>query len=205
MIKNLPANAGDVREAGSIPGSGRSPGEGNGNLLQYSCLEKSHGRGSLEGCSPRGRKELDTTEQLPFHFSHSCIGEGNGNPLQCSCLENPRDGGAWWAAIYGVAQSRTRLKQLSSSSRKQGQDFLSVLSQIGLTKHPQPSSPGSSGPRKYEEKVCDKLSSLQRALRLSLNKLGQICAHFCALAGVRSGSLSSRAMGSVDAGWPGAC
>ena len=50
------------------------------------------------------------TEQLPFHFSLSCIGEGNGNPLQCSCLENPRDGGAWLAAIYGVAQSQTRLK-----------------------------------------------------------------------------------------------
>ena len=56
------------------------------------------------------------TEQLHFHFSLSCIGEGNGNPLQCSCLENPRDGGAWWAAVYGVAQSRTRLKRLSSSS-----------------------------------------------------------------------------------------
>ena len=48
-------------------------------------------------------------------LSLSCIGEGNGNPLQCSCLENPRDGGAWWAAVYGVAQSQTRLKQLSSS------------------------------------------------------------------------------------------
>ena len=56
------------------------------------------------------------TERLHFHFSLSCIGEGNGNPLQCSCLEKPRDGGAWWAAVYGVAQSRTRLKQLSSSS-----------------------------------------------------------------------------------------
>ena len=56
------------------------------------------------------------TERLHFHFSLSCIGEGNGNPLQCSCLENPMDGGAWWAAIYGVAQSRTRLKWLSSSS-----------------------------------------------------------------------------------------
>ena len=65
---------------------------------------------------PWGHKELDTTEQLRFHFSLLCIGEGNGNPLQCSCLENPRDGGAWWAAIYGVAQSPTRLKQLSSSS-----------------------------------------------------------------------------------------
>ena len=68
------------------------------------------------GCSPWGCKKPDMTEQLHFHFSLSCIGEGNGNPLQCSCLENPRDGGAWWAAIYGVAQSRTRLKQLSSSS-----------------------------------------------------------------------------------------
>ena len=53
------------------------------------------------------------TERLHFHFSLSCIGEGNGNPLQCSCLENPRDWGAWWAAIYGVAQSQTRLKWLS--------------------------------------------------------------------------------------------
>ena len=70
---------------------------------------------SLEGCRPWGLKESDMTEQLHFHLSLSCIGEGSGNPLQCSCLENPRDGGAWWAAIYGVAQSRTRLKRLSSS------------------------------------------------------------------------------------------
>ena len=78
---------------------------------------KSHGRRSLAGCSPWGRWGSDTTERLPFHFSLSYIGEGNGNPLQCSCLENPRDGEAWWAAVYGVAQSRTRLKWLSSSSR----------------------------------------------------------------------------------------
>ena len=58
---------------------------------------------------------LDKTERLHFHFSLLCIGEGNGNPLQCSCLENPRDGGAWWVAVYGVAQSRTRLKRRSSS------------------------------------------------------------------------------------------
>ena len=77
---------------------------------------KSHGWRSLVGCSPCGREDSDTTERLHFHFSLSCIGEGNGNPLQCSCLENPRDGGAWWAAILGVAQSRTRLKRLSSSS-----------------------------------------------------------------------------------------
>ena len=68
------------------------------------------------GCSPWGLEESDTTERLPFQFSLSCIGEGNVNSLQCSCLENPRDGGAWWAAVYGVAQSQTGLKQLSSSS-----------------------------------------------------------------------------------------
>ena len=77
---------------------------------------KSHGRRSLIGCSPWGHSESDTTEWLFFHFSPACIGEGNGNPLQCSCLENPRDRGAWWAAVSGVAQSRTRLKRLSSSS-----------------------------------------------------------------------------------------
>ena len=79
---------------------------------------KSHGRRrrSLVGCSPWVRSESDTTERLPFHFSLSRIGEGNGNPLQRSCLENPRDGGAWWAAVYGVAQNQTRLKRLCSSS-----------------------------------------------------------------------------------------
>ena len=79
---------------------------------------KSHGRRSLEGYSPWGHWGLDMTERLHFHFPLSRIGEGNGNPLQCSCLENPRDGGAWWAAVCGVAQSRTRLKWLSSSSSK---------------------------------------------------------------------------------------
>ena len=77
---------------------------------------ESHGQRSLVGCSPWGHTELDMTERLHFHFSLSCLGEGNGNPLQYSCLENPRDGGAWWASVYGVAQSRTRLKRLSSSS-----------------------------------------------------------------------------------------
>ena len=77
---------------------------------------KSHGRRTLVGCSPCGRSESDRTGRLHFHFSLSCIGEGNGNLLQCSCLENPGYGGAWWAALYGIAQSRTRLKQLSSSS-----------------------------------------------------------------------------------------
>ena len=77
---------------------------------------KSHRQRSLVGCGPRDRLESDTTEQLHFHFSLSHIGEGNGNPLQCSCLENPRDRGAWWTALYGVLQSRTQLKWLSSSS-----------------------------------------------------------------------------------------
>jgi len=77
---------------------------------------RSHGRRGLEGCSPWGCWRSDMTERLHFHFSLSCIGEGNGNPLQCSCLENPRDSGAWWAAVYGITHSRTRLKWLSSSS-----------------------------------------------------------------------------------------
>ena len=67
------------------------------------------------GCSPWGCRESEMTERLHFHFSLSCIGEGNGNPLQCSSLENPRHGGAWWAAVYGAAQGRTRLKRLSSN------------------------------------------------------------------------------------------
>ena len=77
---------------------------------------ESQGWGSLVGCRPWGRTELDTTERLHFHFSLSCIGEGNGNSFQCSCLENPRDRGPWWASVYGVAQSRTRRTWLSSSS-----------------------------------------------------------------------------------------
>ena len=78
---------------------------------------KSHGWRSLVGCSPWGLEESDMTERLLFHLSLSCTGEENVNPRHCSCLENPRDGGAWSAAVYGVAQSQTRLKRLSSSSR----------------------------------------------------------------------------------------
>ena len=77
---------------------------------------KFHRWRSLVGYSPWGRQESVATERLHFHFSLSRNGEGNGNPLQCPCLENPRDGKAWWAAVYGVVQSRTRLKRLSSSS-----------------------------------------------------------------------------------------
>ena len=86
---------------------------------------KSHGQRSLVGCSPWGREESDATERRHFHFSPSCVGEEHGNPLQCSCLENPRVGGAWWAAVYGVAQSQTRLKWLSRSS-------LSICSRLHL-------------------------------------------------------------------------
>ena len=88
---------------------------------------KSQGRRSRVGCSPWGRWELDTTQWLHFHFSLSCIGEGNGNPLQYSCLENPRDGGASWAAAYGVAQSQTQLKRLGSSSSSSSSSTLCVL------------------------------------------------------------------------------
>ena len=111
--KESACNAGDP---GSVPGSGGSPGEGNGKPTPVFLPGKSHGWRSLVGYCPWGHRESDTTERLHFDFSLSCIGEGNGNPLQRSCLENPRDDGAWWAAIYGVAQSQTRLKRLSSSS-----------------------------------------------------------------------------------------
>ena len=87
----------------------------------------------LVGCSPWGCWESDTTERLHFHFSLSWIGEGNGNPLQCSCLENPRDGGAWWAAVHGVAQSWTWLKRLSSSSSSSMGLVFIMLSEINQT------------------------------------------------------------------------
>ena len=90
-------------------------GRGNGTRLQYSCLENPWME-EPDGLQSMGSLKSDTTERLHFHFSLSCIGEGNGNPLWCSFLENPRDGGAWWAAIYGVTQSLTQLKQLSSRS-----------------------------------------------------------------------------------------
>ena len=90
-------------------------GEGNGTPLQYSCLENPTDGGAWSRLQSMGSLESDTTERLHLRFLLSCIGEGNGNPLQCSCLENPKDGRARWAAVYGVAQSWTRLKRLSSS------------------------------------------------------------------------------------------
>ena len=98
----------------------------------------------LEGCSPWGRWGSDTTERLHFHFSLWCVGEGNGNPLQCSCLENPRDVGAWWAAVSGVAQSRTRLKWLSSSSSDRAWPFLSLVPHVPWPHGPWASVPSSS-------------------------------------------------------------
>ena len=111
MVKNPPANAGDTD---LIPNPGRFQRR-QWQATPVLLPGKSHGQRSLVGCSPWGRYESDTTKRLHLHFSPSRIGEGNGNPLQCSCLENPRDGGAWWAAVYGVAQSQTQLKRLSSS------------------------------------------------------------------------------------------
>ena len=168
MVKNPPANARDMKDAGSILGYGRTPAGEHGNPLQYSCLENpmdreepdrlqsivSHGVGQdwsnlahtymhvnvlplspqpmAPHCSTLAWKipwveepgRLQSMGSLRvghdwatwLSFSLSCIGEGNGNPLQCFCLKNPRDGGAWWAAVCGVAQSQTRLKWLSSSS-----------------------------------------------------------------------------------------
>ena len=94
---------------------------------------KSHGWRSLVGCSPWCREESDTTERLHFHLSFSCIGEGNGNPLQCSCLDNPRDGRAWWAAVYGVTRSQTWLKRLSSGSSSSR--VLRTLDELMFEKH----------------------------------------------------------------------
>ena len=111
--KAMPKNAQTTTQLHS---SHMLAGEGNGTPLQYPCLENPTDGRSLVGFSPWGHDELDTTEQLPFHFSLSCIGEGNGNPLQYFCLEKPKNWGAWWAAIYGVTQSQTRMKWLSSSS-----------------------------------------------------------------------------------------
>ena len=108
---------------------------------------KSHGWRKLIGCSPWGREEPDMTEQLHFHFSLACIGGENGNPLQCSCLENPRDRGAWWAAVYEVAQSQTQLKRLSSSNSSSSSPTLGTF-WSGSYKPRQVSGP--RGPPRYD-------------------------------------------------------
>ena len=136
MVKNLPANAGAAGGLGSIPGSGRSPEGGNGNSFQYFCLDNPMDRGAWQVATVR--QDLATKERerematLGFPGgsdgkesacnagdlgsipgSGSSPGEGNGNPLQDSCLENPKDGGAWWATVHGVAKSRTRLNNFT--------------------------------------------------------------------------------------------
>ena len=103
-----------ARDTNSIPDLQRSPRGRNGKPFQYSCLENPTDRGP-GGLQSMG--SLRVGHDWGTSLSLSCIGEGNGTPLQCYCLENPRNGGAWWAAVYGVAQSRTRLKWLSGSSR----------------------------------------------------------------------------------------
>ena len=115
---------------------------------------KSHGRRSLVGCNPWGCEEWDTTEWPHFHFSLSCIGEGNGNPLQCSCLENPRDWGAWWAAVYGVAHSRTRLKWLSSRRSHLVNDLLIPSPKCSGNYTPSPDYGGFPGGASSQEPTC---------------------------------------------------
>ena len=112
LNNGIPVSLSSLVSSGYMPRSGIAGSYGGFWRRQWQPTPvplpgKSHGWRSLVGCSPWGRKELNATERLHFHFSLSCIGEGNGNPLQCFCLENPRDGGAWWAAIYGVTQSWT--------------------------------------------------------------------------------------------------
>ena len=98
-------------------------GEGDGTPLQYSCLENPMDGGAwcaaIHGVAKTWTRLRDFTFTFHFHALEKEMANGNGNPLQCSCLENPRNRGAWWAAVYGVAQSRTRLKRLSSSSSSQ--------------------------------------------------------------------------------------
>ena len=101
-------------------------------IIFYKCTNKIPWMEEPGMLQSMGSLRSDTTEQLHFHFSLSCIGEGNGNPLQCSCLENPRDRGAWWAAVYGVAQSQTRLKRLSSSSSSSTNNITTILLNIGV-------------------------------------------------------------------------
>ena len=119
--KEFTCNAGEL---GSIPGLGRSPGEGNGNPSQYSCLENPCGQRGLAGYSPMGLQRVGHDWATTKHYLYQCKvlrikmshvenEEGNGTPLQYSCLENPMDGGAWWAAVHGFTKSRTRLRDFT--------------------------------------------------------------------------------------------
>ena len=125
---------------------------------------KSHGWRNLVGGSPWGRWGSGRTERLHFHFSLSCTGEGNGNPLQCSCLEDPRDSGAWWAAVYGVAQSQTWLKRLSSSSKKHIEKEVRDQNISFVTNE---SSRGRCGQLMYQQQA--RISILRNKLRNKLS------------------------------------
>ena len=109
------------------------------------------------------------TERLPFQFSLSCIGEGNGSPLQCSCLENPRDGGAWWAALSGVAQSRTRLMRLSSSSSSSSNALMSfpggsAVKNLPATQEMGVQSLGQEDPLEKEMAAHSSISCLKNSM-----------------------------------------
>ena len=108
VVKNSPANAGDIRGTNLIPGSGRAPGGRHGNPLQYSCLENPMDRGAWRATVHGDTKSQTWLKQLSIQN-----GEGNGTPLRYSCLENPMDGGAWWAAVHGIARSRTWLRDFT--------------------------------------------------------------------------------------------
>ena len=105
-VKNMSANAGEARDPGSIPGSGRSPGEGNSNSLQYPCLENPHGQRSLAGYSPWGRKKSDTTERLILLLF---LEEGLATHSSILAWRIPMDRGAWWATVHEVTKSQTQL------------------------------------------------------------------------------------------------
>ena len=139
-----------------------------------------------------GSLESDTTEQLHFHFSLLCIGERNGNPLQCSCLENPRNGGAWWAAIYGVTQSRTRFKRLSSSSSSSSRSPLEILFPITSNLSQHTHTLKSSKQLWVTERVIFKFMelNLQKFLRSSFSIL-VISFKFIAITGLMNNSFNS--------------
>ena len=129
-VKELACSVGDARDMGSIPGLGRSPEQEmatHSSILAWK-IPWTEEPGRLRSM---GSWRVGHDWATSLSLFTSCIGEGNGTLLQCSCLENPRDGGAWWAAVYGVAQSRTWLKRLGSSSSRS--DWKYIISWLFLT------------------------------------------------------------------------